>query len=160
MKALIVYDSFFGNTEKIARAIGNALETGAEVDISRPGDLSAGQLQGVDLLVVGSPTRAFSLSEGTKAFLARIPAGGLQGVKAAAFDTRMLPEDVKNGVYTFFAGLFGYAAAKIAKRLVKKGANLILPPEGFAVTGGEGPLKDSELERASAWGRSLLERAA
>lgn len=158
MKALVVYDSYFGNTEKIARAVSAALEGGAEVRALRAEEAAPEQLQGLDLLVVGSPTRAFTFSEKTKLFLARIPAGGLQGVRVAAFDTRMLPADVKNAVYTFFSGIFGYAAAKIARRLVKKGGTLAVPPEGFAVTGGEGPLKEGELERASAWGRGLLEK--
>lgn len=158
MKALLVFDSFFGNTEKIARAAAGGLEGAAEVMVIRAGEVMPDQLQGLDLLVVGSPTRAFTLSIKTRDFLAGIPAGGLQGVRAAAFDTRMLPEDVKNGVYTFFSGIFGFAAPKIARRLEKKGANLILPPEGFAVTGSEGPLKDGELEHASAWGRALLEK--
>jgi flavodoxin len=160
MKALIVYDSFFGNTEKIAQAIAAAMEATGEVQAIRAGETVPEQLQGLDLLVVGSPTRAFTMSEKTKEFLTRIPAGGLQGLKFAAFDTRMLPQDVNNAVYTFFSGVFGFAAPKIAKRLEKKGANLILPPEGFAVTGGEGPLKDGEVERASAWGWALLEKVS
>lgn len=158
MKALVVYDSYFSNTEKIAQVIGAALEAKCEVQMSKMNEITADQIRGVELLVVGSPTRAFTLSDKTKELLASLPAGGLQGVRAAAFDTRMLAEDVKNAVYTFFSGIFGFASPKIAKRLEKKGANLILPPEGFAVTGGEGPLKDDELERAAAWGRALLEK--
>lgn len=160
MKAFLVYDSYFGNTEKIAQAIGAALEAQFELRMSKMSEMTADLLQGADLLVVGSPTRAFTLSDRTKEFLASLPAGGLQGVRAAAFDTRMLAADVNNAVYTFFSGIFGFAAPKIAKRLEKKGANLILPPEGFAVTGGEGPLKDGELERAAAWGRALLEKVS
>jgi len=108
----------------------------------------------VNLLV---STRGFTLSERTKQFLDSIPAGGLQEMRAAAFDTRLLPEDVKNAIYTFFSGIFGFAAQKIARRLENKGAQLIPPPEGFAVTASEGPLKAGELERAAAWGRSLLD---
>ncbi len=158
MKALVVYDSYFGNTEKIARAVASALESSAEVQAARVGEATPDQIRGVDLLVVGSPTRAFTLSEGTKAFLASIPAGELQGVQVAAFDTRMPSKDVNNAVYTVFSGIFGFAAPKIARQLEKKGGVQALPPEGFAVTGSEGPLKEGELERASVWGRSLVEK--
>lgn len=156
MKAMIVYDSFFGNTEKIAKAIGAALAEKGEVFTARVSEVSPDQVQGVDLLLVGSPTRAFKQSEGTTAFLDKIPAVTLRGVKVAAFDTRMPPDVTKSGVYTLFAGIFSYAASKIADKLKKKGGVLIVPPEGFTVLGSEGPLKDGELERAAEWGRMIL----
>jgi len=59
MKALVVYDSFFGNTEKIAQTIGNALGAPADVEVLRVGNVKPEQLTGLGLLVVGSPTRAF-----------------------------------------------------------------------------------------------------
>ena len=71
MKALVVYDSFFGNTQKIAcavgDAIGNALASQADVQTLRVGDAKPGHLTGLRLLIVGSPTRAFSASPATKA---------------------------------------------------------------------------------------------
>jgi flavodoxin len=152
-KALVVYDSVFGNTEKVARAIGDAL--GARV--LRVTAVEPGKFEGIELLIVGSPTRAFSPTKGTKAFLKRIPAGGLEGVAVAAFDTRMDPKDVGSGIYTLFARLFGYAAGPIAKRLQKKGGRLLVRPEGFFVTASEGPLRDNELERAAAWAAPLVE---
>jgi hypothetical protein len=56
----------------------------------------------------------------------------------------------------FFVNIFGYAAKPIGERLVKKGGDLNMPPEGFFVTGTEGPLKEGELERAADWARQLL----
>ena len=83
MKALVVYDSFFGNTEQIARAvgaaIGNALASHAEVQTLRVGDVKAEHLAGLDLLVVGSPTRAFSASPATKAWLKSLAPNSLRG---------------------------------------------------------------------------------
>jgi len=149
--ALVIYDSVFGNTEKIARAVGEALDARAvRVTAVEPGDL-----EGVGLLIVGSPTRVFSPTKETKAFLKSIPAGGLEGVGVAAFDTRMDVEETKSAVFTFFAWLFGYAADPIAKRLGKKGGRLLVRPEGFFVTGSEGPLRENELERAAGWAASL-----
>jgi hypothetical protein len=53
--------------------------------------------------------------------------------------------------------VFGYAAGRIANNLKKKGSTLIASPEGFFVTGGQGPLKEGELERAAAWAKGILE---
>ena len=157
MKTLIVYDSFFGNTEQVARAIGNALGVQPDVNVLRVGDVKPEHLTGLNLLIVGSPTRAFSPSPAIKEFLARIPKQGLRGVTVAAFDTRVALSDVNSRVLSVFAGIFGYAAQPIADRLAKKGEKLCLPPEGFFVQGTEGPLKAGELERATAWAKQIMQ---
>jgi flavodoxin I len=151
MKALVVYDSFFGNTERIARSVASALGTEPDVAARRAGDVDPSALGGLDLLVVGSPTRAFSPSPAVKAFLKRIPSRELQGVKVAAFDTRITAEDSGSAILSFMIKLFGYAANPILRRLASKGGQAIEPPKGFYVAGPKGPLKDGELERASEW---------
>lgn len=156
MKACVVYDSFFGNTEKIARAIAASLESAAEVRVVRVGDVKPDQLTGLDLLLVGSPTRGFRPSPATVELLKALPAGALQGVKAAAFDTRISPADANSSFLRFMVRLFGYAAEPIASQLQAKGAAMLLPPEGFFVMASEGPLKEGELERAAEWGKKLL----
>ena len=82
MNALIVYDSFFGNTEHIARAIGEALSEQMDVEVRKVGDVQPGQLKGLELLIVGAPTRAFRPSPDINNFLKSIPADSLQGIKA------------------------------------------------------------------------------
>jgi flavodoxin len=138
MKALVVYDSVHGNTEKVARAIGEAI--GGQV--LRVDDVNPANLKELDLLIVGSPTHGGFPTEAihglVKASLA------MEGVSVAAFDTR-----TKRTV-------FGYAAPKIARNLEKNGGELLVPPEGFLVVGMEGPLKDGELERAGAWAKGGL----
>ncbi|HNT77014.1 MAG TPA: hypothetical protein PKH77_18545 [Anaerolineae bacterium] len=151
MKALVVYDSVFGNTEKVAQAIGTAL--GAQT--LRVGDVKPEHLTGLDTLIVGSPTQAFQPLKPVKTWLNAMPAGTLKGVKVAAFDTRMDVKEVNNAVLTVFAKIFGYAAEPIAARLVKKGGTQAMPPVGLFVNGKEGPLKDGELARAAAWARQL-----
>ncbi len=156
MKALIVYDSYFGNTEKVARALGDALQSTGDVLVRKVTEVGPGDLQGVDLLVVGSPTRGFRPSEGTNRFLKSIPDGALKAVDVAAFDTRISPEDTKSGFLRFMLRTFGYADAPIAKQLQKKGGRLVGQTAGFNVKNSEGPLKEGELERAAQWARSLL----
>jgi len=155
MKALVVYDSVFGNTEKVAQAIGGALGSPEEVGVLRVGDVKPEQLAGVHVLIVGSPTRAFSPTPATKAMLKAIPAKALNGVKVAAFDTRISMEDTDSGFLRTMVKVFGYAAKPIADRLKSKGGDLVLPPEGFYVQDSEGPLKEGELERAGAWAKQV-----
>jgi flavodoxin len=161
MKAMVVYDSAYGNTEKVAQAIGPALGSPEEVEIVRVGDVKPGQLAGVRLLIVGSPTQRFSATGATTSFLKGIPSNSLRGVKVAAFDTRFPVSEIeKVRVLAFFVKIFGYAAEPIADRLQKKGGELAVPPEGFYVSDTEGPLLEGELERAADWAREVLQRAS
>jgi flavodoxin len=160
MKALVVYDSQFGNTERVAYAVGEALGETHQVQVARAGDLTTDQLQGLDLLVVGSPTQRFSPTAGTNEFLQRLPTRSLQGVRVAAFDTRLTVEEIESiRVLSFFVRIFGYAAKPIANHLRKQGGQLALPPEGFYVEGTEGPLVAGELERAQDWARRIAAAA-
>jgi flavodoxin len=145
MRALVVYDSFYGNTEKIAEAIGGAI-TGGEVSVLRAGEVGPPELENISLLVVGAPTQGGRATPQIRDFLDRISKAEINGVDAATFDTRHISKITK---------LFGYAANKIASSLKKKGANLIAEPEGFFVEGTKGPLTEGELERAAAWGKGL-----
>lgn len=155
MKALVVYDSVFGNTEKVAQTIGEALEEFGQVETRKVGDVEPAQLAGLDLLIVGSPTRAFSPTPDTKQFLSSIPAGSLQGVTVGAFDTRISMDDTDSVILKFFVSIFGYAAKPIAKRLQRRGGEFAVPPEGFIVTGTEGPMKEGELARAAQWAKGI-----
>lgn len=154
MKVLVVYDSYFGNTEKVAQGIGRAL--GDDAPVKRPGDVKTEELSECDYLIVGSPTRAFRPSDAIKDFLGDIPSGGLKGVKVAAFDTRIAKEDTGNPLLRLMVSVFGYAAKPIADRLVRKGGELVGEPMGFIVLDAEGPLKEGELERAASWAESLV----
>jgi len=151
MKVLIVYDSIFGNTEKIALAISNSLGSKENVETFRVSAIKSEQLVELSLLIVGSPTRAFRPTKAITNFLKKISSNGLKGVKVAAFDTRISPADVNSRFLNILVKLFGYAAKPIADKLEKKGGELIISPEGFFVKGTEGPLKDGELERAADW---------
>ena len=156
MKALVIYDSFFGNTEQIAQAIGAALGAPADVRIERVGDVGLDALAGLELLVVGSPTRGFKPSEGTSAWLKALPGDCLRNVPVAAFDTRIALSDIGSAIGRFIVDKGGYAAKRIAKRLTQVGGRPVAPPEGFYVADSEGPLKDGELERAAEWAKQLL----
>ena len=122
----------------------------------RVGDVQAVHLTGLDTLIVGSPTRAFSPTPAIKKWLRSLATNSLKGVKVAAFDTRVDVHEVDSKVLTGFVKVFGYAAKPMGDLLVKRGGDLRLPPEGFVVNDSEGPLRDGELERAAAWAKQLL----
>ena len=93
MKILIVYDSVFGNTEKVALAMAEAMTD--QVAVKRVGESSAVDLQGIDLLVVGSPTRGFRPTEGVNLFLKSLPSAALTGTTRPPL-TRAFPLKVSN----------------------------------------------------------------
>ena len=145
MKALIVYDSAYGSTEKIAKSIGDVI-TG-DVKVCRSSEVNPSELESIDLLIVGSPTYRARPTPAIRDFLNNISKTSIKGINVAAFDTR-LPER--------WVGIFGYAAGRIARSLKKKGGNLILSPEGFFVKGMKGPLKEGEAERAISWVKGII----
>ena len=145
MKTLVVYDSVHGNTEKIARAIGDAI-TG-EVKVLRVGEVSSSELETFDLLIVGSPTHGGRPTQAIRDFIKKAPMSAIEGTNVAAFDTRLS---------TRLARIFGYAAGRIASSLKRKGGALIASPEGFFVEGTEGPLKEGEVERAAGWAKEIV----
>ena len=111
MKALVVYDSFFGNTEKIALAIGETLASQGEVKVIKVSDVQPEHFQGLDIFIIGSPTRKFSPSPGVKTLVKNVPKNSLQGVKAAVFDTRFAMKEIeKTAILNFFVKIFGFAA--------------------------------------------------
>jgi flavodoxin len=156
VSALVVFESFFGNTEMVARAIADELGAPVTARALRVGELEPHHLQDVDLLVVGSATRAFRPSPGTQAWLKSLPPGKLDGVRVAAFDTRVDVAQVGNRFLTFMVRLFGYAAEPIEKALVRAGGEVAGPAAGFIVEDKEGPLREGETDRARAWARGLL----
>jgi flavodoxin len=146
MKSLVIYDSVYGNTEKIARAIGDALGKPGEVKVVRPGEVDQAELQSFDLLVIGSPVQGGRATRAVQDLVNNIPANGLKNVRVATFDTRMRH---------WVATVLGYAGDRMARTLKKKGASVVSAPGGFIVIGKEGPLAKGEIERAAAWAKGL-----
>jgi flavodoxin len=155
MKALIVYDSAFGNTEQIALAIRDVLTGNNEVSAIKPIDFKSEMLKGLDMIIAGSPTQKFRPLKGISDILGALPRKSLAGISVAAFDTRIDIKKVNNKVLNFFVYFFGYAATSIARKLVSKGGDLASAPEGFFVDGTNGPVSPGELERAKAWAKKL-----
>jgi flavodoxin len=156
MKALVVYDSVFGNTEQVAQAVAQALGPQEDVELLRASQVAPDRLARTELLVVGSPTRGFRPTEAVAALLKAVPSHALDAVRVAAFDTRFKADELDSAGLRFLVKTGGYAAKRIASQLKKAGGSLAAPPEGFYVEDTEGPLKAGELDRAKAWATRLV----
>jgi flavodoxin len=150
MNSLVAYYSEFGNTARIAEAIGATLEAAGPtcvVDLKR---LRVSELRQLDLLVVGVPTHRMNVPEVARALLRAIPRRTLtKGTAIAAFDTSY---DVSRWLRRFTA------SHKLLSRLRRLGGRRVIPPETFLVTGKEGPLYEGEIDRARTWASEILAR--
>jgi menaquinone-dependent protoporphyrinogen IX oxidase len=160
MNALVVFDTQFGNTEQIARAIAAALSPAFAVRLEQAGQIARLDAEPIDLLIVGGPTHRQKMTADLEAVLQATPRKSLAGRKAAAFDTR----------YRMAAWLTGSPAHKTAHMLKKLGAQLVAPPESFYVQRDDPPqgqkrrhdverLEAGEAERAAEWARMVVAAA-
>jgi hypothetical protein len=157
MKAVVVYESLWGNTGAVARAIAEGL--GPDARALPTADATPELIAEAELIVAGAPLQAFSLpGDRTRAgikpdtnpppdlsmptlrsWLEHLPAG--HG-RSAAFETKIRWSP-------------GNATKTIVHELEKAGYPPVVEPEHFVVTGTYGPLRDGELDRAREWGREL-----
>lgn len=141
MKALVIYDSNYRNTQKVAEAIAAEFESEA-INIS---SISLSELSQYDLLIVGTPIIGWMPTVKMQEFLSGLKSDQLKGVKATSFDTR-----VKLFVH-------GDAMGKVANSLKSAGADICVNPMPFYVAGSkETPyLIDGEIEKAKSWAVSI-----
>ncbi len=171
MKALVIYESVFGNTKLVADSIAKGMESQFEVEAIEVGEFQD-DLGGVELLVIGGPTHVFGMSRPSTREDARKKAAekGIEPVSKEGGLREFLYGMGTNGyhplVATFDTSIkkrwlpLGSAAKSAAKRLRRKGYKLVLKPEQFRVGGTDGPMEDGELQRAEVWGRQLAAEAA
>jgi flavodoxin len=139
MNALVVCFSKFGNTRMVGEAIGEVLSAKGSVRVISTEQLVKTDFEGVDLVVMGSPTHRMNLPQAVRPVLEALPRRVLRGAATAAFDTS----------YKMSPWLAPFTAApRLARKLRKLGGRRVVPAETFYVTGREGPLYEGELERA------------
>ena len=141
MSACVIFDTRYGNTEKIARSFETGLrESGIQTVCVNARDVAVDSLMQYDLICVGAPTEAFTASKPMKEFLAKLKSIDLSGKCGFAFDTRL------------DSRFFGSAAEVIEKELSNKGLQIIAPRESALVFGvkkeeGGARLKEGEEKR-------------
>jgi flavodoxin len=147
MRTLVIYDSIYGNTEKIAQAIASVLGERMVVDLAKVGQDEPVDWSEFELVVMGGPIHRVNLSAAMKALLKEMPKRALRGANVAAFET----------CYRNPRWQRGAAARKLARKARKFGGRLVMPTESFFVVGREGPLEEGEEERARQWAHTILE---
>ena len=162
MNTLIIYDSVYGSTERIAQAIGTALTPLANVRVLPVSGTTASDLAGVDLLVVGGPTHNHGMSDNMHTFIENLPHKALQHISVATFDTRRQMSPL----------ISGSAARIFSGKLRRLGGREIAPAQSFFVTDTvhkekvqgektktrESALNEGELERAAEWAKEVYAR--
>ena len=152
MKGIVIYDTSYGNTQKIAQAIAEVLkESGIEVDTSYVKKVKRLSTKDYGFLVLGSPTRFGTMSLTVKGFLDKVKSKEWANKPFAAYDTEN-PENIETSRKE---NKNWSAAEKIAEKLKEKQMNQLLPVLKSLVLGAKGPLKEGEIERAKKYGRQL-----
>lgn len=169
MRALVVYESMFGNTMEIAHAITDGLRVILDTEILEvesapsciPGDIS--------LLVVGAPTHTFGLSRPPTRENA-IKAGatvGTVGIGLREWLDHFDADVTHTRVATFgttankppLIARLGTAAGALERRFKGRGFTVVVPAQQFWVEGLPGPLRTGEVERARSWGSRVAHAA-
>jgi len=147
MKALVIYGTRYGNTQKIAEAIGDGLKGTFSVEVLPVEGVAPTQVTAADLLVIGGPTEGHGMTPALKSFVDGMTFA-LDGKPVAAFDTRI-------GIARI---LSGSAANGIEAHLRRAGAKVIAEEGSFIVKGKQPELETGELARAQAWGKEVAGR--
>jgi len=147
MKGIVVYDTSYGNTKKIAETIAETLkESGVEVDLFYVKDVKKLSVKDYNFLVLGSPTKFGTMSFAIRFFLGKVKSEEWMNKPFAAFDTEN-PENLEKKEWS--------AAEKIATKLRDKKMNQLLPVLKALVLGQKGPLKEGEIDRTKDYAREL-----
>ena len=154
MKILIVYDSKFGNTAKVAQKIATTFSKPNQITVVQVDKFKPSQLQSAKLLIVGSPTHGGMPTQAIQSFLSSLSPDSLQNKRVAAFDTRISVDDVGFAL-KFVIKLTGYAAPRILNSLKAKGGDPANQADGFYVVDKAGPLKKGELARVVSWTKKI-----
>ena len=162
MRALVVYESMFGNTEAVARAIADGLRGEMDVDLREVSRAPAPVTDLVDLIVVGGPTHAFSMTRPSTRAQALIQ-GATHGKQDIGL--REWLNHLRSGPHSELVAAFDTRVDKArwlpgsaAKKAAKVAHDLGYTPAGrqsYYVADTSGPLMPGELDRAEAWGREL-----
>ncbi len=167
MKILVVYESYWGNTAAVARAIAEGL--GPEARAMSTAEAKGEALAAFDLIVAGSPIIGFQLpTEKSRNDMAAKPGKAPAPPDLSHPSMRSWLEALPQASGRARAAAFetgfklspGGSAAKILKLLEGKGYRPIAKKQRFLVKTSYGPVREGELDRAKAWGAELAKAIA
>lgn len=152
MKGIVIYDTSYGNTKRIAETIAETLkESGTEVDLYYVKDVKKLNGNDYDFLVLGSPTKFGTMSLAIRFFLGKVKSEEWMNKPFAAFDTEN-PENIERAQAE---NKEWSAAEKISEKLRDKKMKQLLPVLKAVVFGQKGPLKEGETERTRDYAGEL-----
>jgi hypothetical protein len=159
MKVVVVYESHWGNTAAVARAIADGY--GPPAQVLTTDEASPAAVADADLIIAGAPVMAFSLP--SDRMLAT-----LVGDKKAPSPPDMSHPSMRSWLdqlpvghgrsAQFETGLRwspGGATGAIGHKLEQAGYKRLGRSQRFVVKGSYGPLREGELERARRWGAEI-----
>ncbi len=155
MRALIVVESVFGNTRKVAAAIAEGLASAGVGAVVEPADRSP-SVAGFDLVVVGAPTHLRGLPSARSR--EQTAARGLgtpppSGVREWLDETDLTPVPHLAAFDTVVQSRWAGSAAKVIRRKMRRRGRV--RTMSFVVQGKPVAIPDGELENARTWGASL-----
>lgn len=150
MHTLIVFESQFGNTERIAQIIADTIRQSMQVTILRVSFDFPVDLNQVDLLLLGCPIISWKPSTGMQAFMNKLTPEVMKGKAFACFDTRIRGPK----------WIVGDACEGMTLQLIQMGGQPLTLPEKFFVRSKQGPLERGETDHAAEWGRTLAQKMA
>jgi flavodoxin len=155
MRAVIVYFSKFGNTRRVAQAMAEVMQQAADVRVISIDQLAPLDFEGVDVVIIGTPTHAFTVPPAVRSVLAALPTGILAGKSVAAFDTTVHPWPLR----------LMRASPKLLRQLRQLGGKPVATPETFFVktsstqqSGAVDLLLEGQIERAQEWAGQILQQ--
>ncbi len=155
VRAIILYDSLFGNTKKVALSLAKGIEeTGIELACENIQEVDIKNISSYNFVAIGGPTHIIKLSKAMKGFLKRLEVINLQGMKGFSFDTRNHSRMNKK----YWLMLENSAARHIENKMKKMRIEIIKPRQSAIVIGREGPLESGEEERFIEIGREIGKR--
>jgi hypothetical protein len=164
VKAVVVYESLWGNTAAIARAIAEGI--GPEARALTTTEATPEAIAGTDLIVAGAPLIAFRLPtekmrESLRANKAGQPAPDLSNPSMRSWLATLPAGHGRSSAFeTRFRWSPGSAASAIVRGLARAGYRQVAKANRFIVKGTYGPLRDGEIERARQWGAELAKALA
>lgn len=154
MNILIVYDTVYGNTEKIAKAIYDNVSKIHVVQLKSVDEVIDKDFKTIDFLIMGSPTHGGWYTDNFKVLFENVDGGLFSNVQTVTFDTSTATEDNRS-LYNKLTKMFGNASVRLANQLKSNGAKVI-DTKIFIVEDREGPLRKKEIEHAVEWIESHL----
>jgi len=146
-KAIILYDSVYGNTKKVAMSLSRGLEAGGlYVDSSPIQDFDTLELKNYDVIGIGGPTHFHGASKQMKVFLKRIELFKMENKYGFAFETKA---DFR---------LAGSAAKRIIRNLKKMKLKIIHSPITGIVLDKEGPLQETTSDMMEQVGLNISDK--